>query len=96
MRNNITPAQFVKDNLPNHEERFCKWVNGDNGIGCMSPESFHGHHFPEALENFRQSLWRDACEAMRKECILAYRQAPATVDDEIGAMSRVPIPNPNR
>lgn len=92
----MTAAQFVKDNLPNHEERFCKWVNGDNGIGCMPPESFHEYHFREALENFRQSVWREACEAMRNEiwCGMELGYFPFSLHGFADCIEDTPIPNP--
>ncbi len=71
-KENLTPAQFVEKWLPNFSMRFTKWVDGEDGIGCMSPESFYTHHFSEALAAFeshiRQETWREASEAMREQC----------------------------
>lgn len=67
MENKMTPAQFVKDNLPDYNERFCEWVNGKAGIGCMSPESFCDHHFPEALEEFHRKAFMSGYNANHDE-----------------------------
>lgn len=69
MENKMIQAQFTERYCPDYEERnFNKeeQVNfsGDWRIGVMLEDAM----FAEALENFRQTVWREACEAMRERC----------------------------
>lgn len=67
--NHITPAQFTERYCPDYEERNHNKeeqvsFSGDWRIGVMLEDVM----FADAIENFRQTVWQEACEAQREEC----------------------------
>lgn len=73
--NQITPTQFVKDNLPDYERRLeqARFDYGEAHCWELDPDTNFNFNwamsmFVEALENFRQSVWQEACEVMRSQC----------------------------
>ncbi len=88
----ITPAQFVEEWLPKSEELWRDFIAKDN-THTVSPNTakmmFTMKYFPEALENFRESVWRQACEMMREKCSL--RVNDIFLPREVGIVVRTHI-----
>lgn len=71
-KSQMTLEQFVKDNLSDYDRRLTYFFGGDDDnpvtITQLGVRAFTKEKFAEALENFRQSVWRQACEEMRSQC----------------------------
>ena len=74
----ITHAQFVDEWLPDRNEKWKAHEKETWSVAAMNAGSFGMHglqqrwfwerYFPEALENFRATVWQQACEVQRKLC----------------------------
>lgn len=79
MENKMTTAQFTERYCPDYEEKKRKLnvlkskantpkYSMERGEICRQKKNLSASMFAEAAENFRQAVWREACEAMRKRC----------------------------